>query len=175
MAATVLVTGATGMVGRFVVQALLGQGYAVRGQYRRSPAEISGVEWRRWDLASSIALAPLVEGCDAVIHLAGELSDIGKMQRVNVDATCALASAAQANGVRYFGHASSIVVYGSPRSRKVDEKTPLLDPWSPMAKQYYAEPYMLEYARTKTMGELALRELDPAMRVDLLRPAVVAD
>lgn len=175
MAPTVLVTGATGMAGCFVVPALLEAGYAVRGQYRRSPADIPGVEWKRWDLADNRPLAPLVEGCDAVIHLAAELSDIVQMQRVNVDATRALASAAQANGVRYFGHASSIVVYGSPRIRKVDEETPLLDPSRPTAKQYYAEPFMLEYARTKTLGELALRDLDPAMRVDLLRPAVVAD
>jgi nucleoside-diphosphate-sugar epimerase len=163
------------MAGRFVVPALVAAGYSVRGQYVRAPADIPGVEWRRWDFLDSLAVAPLVTGCNAVVHLAAELSDTGKMDRLNVDATRALASAAQAEGVRYFGHASSIVVYGSPRARDIDEQTPLLDPSRPMARQYYAEPYMLQYARTKTLGEVALRELAPAMRVDLYRPAVVAD
>jgi nucleoside-diphosphate-sugar epimerase len=172
---TVLVTGATGSIGRFVVQALIGAGYLVRGQYLRAPGNVPGVDWRRWDFLESLEVDPLVDGCDAVIHLAAELSDIGKMDRINVDATRALAETAAASGARYFGHASSIVVYGSPRTRRVDEQTPLIDLARPVAKQYCAEPYMLEYARTKTMAELALREAAPAIRIDLLRPTVVAD
>jgi nucleoside-diphosphate-sugar epimerase len=157
------------------VPALIGAGYLVRGQYQRAPGNVPGVDWRRWDFLDSLEVAPLVDGCDAVIHLAAELSDVGKMERINVDATRALAVACAASGARYFGHASSIVVYGSPRTRRVDEQTPLIDLARPVAKQYCAEPYMLEYARTKTLAELALREAAPAMRIDLLRPTVVAD
>jgi len=80
---------------------------------------------------------------------------------------------AQSEGVRYFGHASSIVVYGSPRQRIVDETTPILNPYLPMVRQYHAEPYMLEYARTKTLAELAIREVGPQINVDLYRPTVV--
>ena len=175
MRPTVLVTGATGSIGRFVVPALIGAGYLVRGQYLRAPGNVPGVDWRRWDFLENLEVDRLVDGCDAVIHLAAELSDIGKMERINVEATRALAEAAAASGARYFGHASSIVVYGSPRTRRVDEQTPLIDLARPVAKQYGAEPYMLEYARSKTMAELALREAAPEMRVDLLRPTVVAD
>jgi nucleoside-diphosphate-sugar epimerase len=157
------------------VPALIGAGYSVRGQYLRAPGNVPGVDWRRWNFLESLEVNPLVDGCDAVIHLAAELSDIGKMERINVDATRALAETAAASGARYFGHASSIVVYASPRTRRVDEQTPLIDLARPVAKQYCAEPYMLEYARTKTMAELALREAAPTMRIDLLRPTVVAD
>ena len=62
-----------------------------------------------------------------------------------------------------------------PAAAAIDEDTPIPDPAKPIAGQYYAEPYMLQYARTKTMGELAVRELAPAMRVDLLSPTVMAD
>jgi nucleoside-diphosphate-sugar epimerase len=174
MPKVVLVTGASGMAGHFIVPALVEAGLAVRAQYARAPADIPGIEWRRWDFLESLEVAPLVEGCDAVVHLAAEASDIAKMDRVNVEATRALASAAEAEGVRYFGYASSIVVYGSPRCREVDERTPLVDLSKPIARQYHAEPYMLQYARTKVMGELALHELAPAMHVDLFRPSVVA-
>jgi nucleoside-diphosphate-sugar epimerase len=127
------------------------------------------------DFLDSLEFGPLVEGCDAVVHLAAALSDVERMHRVNVEATRALLAAAQAQGVRYFGYASSIVVYGSPCRREVDETTPLLDPDAPMAGQYRAEPYMLEYARTKTLAERAVCDLAPCLPVDLYRPTVVAD
>src|SRR5262249_30216525 len=97
----VLVTGATGMAGRFIVPAVLRAGFAVRAQYLRTPGDVSGIEWRKWDFLQSLAVAPLIEGCHAVVHLAAELSDVAKMDRVNVDATRALASAAAAGRVRY--------------------------------------------------------------------------
>jgi nucleoside-diphosphate-sugar epimerase len=97
------------------------------------------------------------------------------MSRVNVDATRELVAAARSCGVRYFGHASSIVVYGSPRQRTVDEATPLLNPHAPIARQYNAEPYMLEYARTKTLGEAAIRASRASCNIDFYRPTVVAD
>lgn len=113
---------------------LIGAGYLVRGQYLTAPGNVPGVDWRRWDFLESLEVDPLVDGCDAVIHLAAELCDIGKMERINVDATRALAEAAAACGARYFGHASSIVVYGSPRARRVNEQTPLIDLARPVAK-----------------------------------------
>jgi nucleoside-diphosphate-sugar epimerase len=175
MGSTVLVTGASGMAGRFVVPALQRLGLAVRGQYRREPGNSPGVDWRQINFLERSDFTELVAGCDAVIHLAAELGDISRMTRVNVVATRALLAAAQAGGLRYFGHASSIVVYGSPLRRFVDEATPLLDPNASIARQYNAEPYMLEYARTKTLGELAIRDYRPSINVDLYRPTVVAD
>ena len=60
-------------------------------------------------------------------------------------------------------------------AKNVDEATSLLDLDAPIARQYTAEPYMLEYARTKTLGELAIRAFRPSFNVDIYRPTVVAD
>jgi nucleoside-diphosphate-sugar epimerase len=163
------------MAGRFVVPALQRLGFRVRGQYHREPGKAPGVDWRQMNFLERLDFDELVTGCDTVVHLAAELANVSRMNRVNVDATRALLAAAQSRGVRYFGHASSIVVYGSPRRRTVDEVTPLLDPDAPIARQYNAEPYMLEYARTKTLGELAVRASRPSFNVDLYRPTIVAD
>jgi nucleoside-diphosphate-sugar epimerase len=171
---TVLVTGASGAAGGYVIPALQSRGFKVRGQYRQKPGRTQGVEWRRMNFLESLNFHPLVEGCDAVVHLAAELSDVSRMDRVNVEATRMLLAVAQSEGVRYFGHASSIVVYGSPRQRFVDETTPTLNPSASMLRQYHAQPYMLEYARTKTLAELAIRDLNPQINVDLYRPTVVA-
>jgi len=171
----ILVTGATGFAGRYIVKALQQKGFRVRGQYRHRPGEDPLVEWRAWDFLDSLDVGPLVEGCAGVVHLAAALNDVDQMNRLNVETPHALAQAATQAGVRYFAHASSIVVYGSPKAPLVTETTPRLDPLKPLGAQYRAEPYMLRYAATKVLGELALEALAPPMQVDLLRPVVVAD
>jgi nucleoside-diphosphate-sugar epimerase len=171
---TVLVTGATGTAGDYVIPALQSRGFRVRGIYRRKPGTNQGVEWRRMNFLESMDFHALLEGCDAIVHLAAELSDVSRMYRVNVEGTRELLAAAQSAGIRYFGHASSTVVYGSPRQRLVDETSSILNPGASMVGQYHAEPYMLEYARTKTLAELAIRDLNPQTNVDLYRPTVVA-
>lgn len=163
------------MAGRFVLPALQQLGFAVRGQYSRRPGSRPDVDWRQMNFFESLDFSTMVAGCDAVIYLAAELTNVAQINRVNVDATHALVAAAKSAGVRYFGHASSIVVYGSPRLRTVDETSALLDPNAPVANQYNAEPYMREYARTKTLAELTIRESQPAFNVDLYRPTVIAD
>jgi nucleoside-diphosphate-sugar epimerase len=127
------------MVGRFVVPALTEAGFTVRGQYRRTPGKHPQVDWRQCDFSGEVAWEELVEGCQAVIHLAAELHNIEVMHRVNVDTTRLLAKAAAAQGGRYFSHASSIVVYGSPRKRDVDEQSKVIDPGQPLDRQYRAE------------------------------------
>ncbi len=163
------------MVGRYVIPTLRGLGFQVRGQYNRERGATQGVDWRRMNFLESLDFGPLVEKCDAIVHLAAEIKNVSWMDRVNIEATRALLAAAQSEGARYFGYASSIVVYGSPRRRTVGETTPLLDPHVPMIRQYHAEPYMREYARTKTLAELAIRDFQPKINVDLYRPTVVAD
>uniref|UniRef100_A0A7C4LNA3 TIGR01777 family protein n=1 Tax=Schlesneria paludicola TaxID=360056 RepID=A0A7C4LNA3_9PLAN len=65
----VLVTGATGLVGRHVVPLLTTQGHDVLRLTRRTPTEPNDVVWNpeRGDLPSA-----RLEGLDAVVHLAGE-------------------------------------------------------------------------------------------------------
>lgn len=176
MPTTILVTGASGALGRHLVPELQHSGYQVRGHYCRSrPCEVEGVDWCRMNFLETLDFSELVGGCDGVIHLAGETNNGSLMYRVNVEATKALLAAAQSAGVRYFGYASSIVVYGSPRRRVIDESTPLLDPRASLVRQYRADPAMLEYARTKVLAEQAITESRPNINVDIYRPTLVAD
>ncbi len=164
-----LVTGATGAIGSKVTAALLDSGARVRGQYARAPGSDPRIEWRQANFSESLDVDRLVEGCDGIIHLAGEVARADAMHRVNVDATEALIKAASKAGVRYFGHASSMVVYGSPDRRDIDEQTPIVNPFFPMSKQFYAAPTAQEYARTKAMAEMVIRQADPGLNLDILR------
>ena len=69
----VVVTGATGFIGRPLVRALLAAGHAVTALTRaakRAPDLATRVV--ETELESAAALAPLLDGQDAIIHLAGE-------------------------------------------------------------------------------------------------------
>ncbi|HEX4574092.1 MAG TPA: NAD(P)H-binding protein, partial [Gemmatimonadales bacterium] len=74
-------TGATGFVGRHVAALLSRRGHHVRALARpRARARLSGepaVELVAGDLADPGALAALVQGADAVIHLVGIIVESG--------------------------------------------------------------------------------------------------
>ena len=171
--AKVLVTGAGGKLGQVVVHELALGGHDVLALYRSKPGEIAGVEWVAGDILKPEGFVHHLEACDAVIHLAAELSDVRVMDAVNVEATCALLELSKNCGVRYFGFASSLVVYGSPAQPQVDEGSAIIDSDQPILGQYIAEPYMLDYARTKAAAEKELRRRCDGLALDIYRPTVV--
>jgi len=118
----VLVTGATGFCGRALVAALADAGYAVRAAVRRAPAPPlrAGVELvTHEDLAGPVAWERLLAGVDAVVHLAGIAHASGRIpeeryDRINHQATAALARAAALSGVRHFIFVSSVRAQSGP-------------------------------------------------------------
>lgn len=170
--ARVLVTGGTGKIGRALVAELLRRGYQVRLVTSQRQLAMPGVDVRTMDWLETLDFGPLVEGCEAILHLGAELHDENKMQRVNVEATAALAAAAEAKGVRFFGYASSASVYGSPTSRVVTERSPVVD--EPGVK-YLNVPYLRTYGATKLAGERRIREVAKSVSYVIYRPTVVVD
>ena len=69
MAATIAITGATGFVGRHLVDRLTGQPHVVRALSRRGT--IPGTVTVAGDLGDEARLRQLVDGADHVVHLAG--------------------------------------------------------------------------------------------------------
>jgi nucleoside-diphosphate-sugar epimerase len=116
----VLVTGASGFLGRAVVAALADNGYNVRAAVRRLPAPAFGdrVEtMRHADFTQSVDWRPLLEGVDTVIHLAGITRSGSRHEiydRVNRQATAQLADAAAKAGIGHFIFISSIRAQSGP-------------------------------------------------------------
>lgn len=174
----VLLTGATGLIGRVVVSDLLDRGYLVRATTSRPvPNEAGGqqVEWRHFDFSQDTGYEDLVSGCDAILHVAGEKGRIDRMRRVNVDATGYLAEAAERAGVKAFCYTSSVAVYGSGLERTMSEDAPVLTVDRDERSEYWALEYVRMYARTKLAGELALRRAARNVRYVVLRPTFVVD
>ena len=72
----VVVTGATGLVGSFLIEELLKQGHAVRAISRRSfpSPNPSVLEWFQGDLLDPLFLAETFAGATHVFHCAGLVS-----------------------------------------------------------------------------------------------------
>jgi nucleoside-diphosphate-sugar epimerase len=174
----VLITGATGKIGRHVVEELLARGYHVRALTSKPVTAASPrdrLEWRQLNFQESLHFDSLVQECAAVIHLGAELSVTERMQRSNVDATRALAEASERAAVKFFCYTSSVSVYGSSRRRRVLEDTPVLTADRDVSNEYWAGDVLRCYGRTKLQGELAINAVAQKVEYVILRPTLVVD
>src|SRR3954447_25444685 len=100
----VLVTGATGVFGRDVVERLLRNGHDVVGMSRRVPASMpKGMIHVAADIQDGIAVSKAMAGCDAVVHLAWTVTphkDDDLTRSVDLGGTTNVLDAMEANGVR---------------------------------------------------------------------------
>ncbi|QGY04692.1 NAD-dependent epimerase/dehydratase family protein [Methylobacterium mesophilicum SR1.6/6] len=172
----VLLTGATGRIGRVVLADLAARGYRVRATTSKSlplDSRAPGLEWRHFDLLRQDGYDALVEGCDAILHIAAEMHDPARMPQANVEATRLLAAAGERAQVRTFVYTSSVAVYGSGRGRIMSEDAPVLTADRDVPNEYWAIDQTRAYGRTKLAGELALAAEARLTRYVALRPTVV--
>lgn len=182
---TVFVTGATGFVGRSLCLRLLASGYAVVALVRNQQkadllAEqcskhahlhfcVGGELTPSTDWAALLGSAP--EPIDVVIHLAARVhvmqdnaaDPLQAYRQMNVDVTHALASAAQACGVKRFIFMSSIKVNG--------ESTHPQQPFTELSKPEPVDPYGV----SKLEAETAIKDIcqQGDMSYVILRPPLI--
>jgi len=104
----VLLTGATGYVGGYVLDALLAHGHAVRALVRSAEglALREGVEVHQADVTDPASFGHAFHDVDAVVHLVGIIEEHPSkgvtFERLHVDATRHVVTAARAEGVGRF-------------------------------------------------------------------------
>lgn len=126
----VVVIGATGNVGTALVRSLGGDERVdeIVGIARRRPTvQLPRTVWREADIATA-DLRPLLDGADAVVHLAWLIQpsrDERATHAVNVEGSAAVFAASGEVGVGALVYASSVGAYSpGPKDRAVDESWP---------------------------------------------------
>lgn len=163
--ARVLVTGASGLLGRSVAQRLADLGYQVT-TFQRSASGVVGARDVRGSLTDDDAVAQAVDGQDAIVHMAAKVSVSGRredFERVNILGTEKLFDAAWGAGVENILHVSSPSVAHAGSSL-------VGAPAGPPDPQH-AEGH---YARTKAEAEvLAQARGSAGVNVLIMRPHLV--
>lgn len=170
----VLLTGASGMLGRETVFALLRAGYDVRA-FQRGDAGIAEVlpesvtdrfSQVRGSVNDAAVLSQALDGVDGVIHMAAKVSVVGDWadyERVNIEGTRALLDAAREAGIRKFLNTSSPSVAHTGSAIEGEGNPP--------ASPEHARG---NYARSKAAAEQLALSYDSAdFWVGVLRPHLV--
>lgn len=117
----VLVTGASGFIGQALCQALVAEGYEVRGLVRSGTCNVAGMTIVQGELGDEAVLKAALQDIECVVHLAARthliadtvVDPLAEFRTVNRDATLRLAALAQDAGIKRFIFMSSIGVNGS--------------------------------------------------------------
>jgi len=149
----ILLTGATGFIGAYLLRLLVTKGYSVRALRRAgSPMDLvrdvaDRVEWVEADVTDLFALEAAFDGVTRVCHCAAMVSfhpkDYRRMMQVNVEGTANMVNLALDFGVKKFVHVSSIAALGRTKNRpNLDEKSK----WVPGKgnSQYAVSKYLSE-------------------------------
>lgn len=106
----IALTGGTGFVGKRLIDLAVTAGHEVRALTRRPQPDRPGVSWVAGALDTPAALADLVAGAGAVIHVAGVVNapDRAGFALGNIEGTQAMIDATVAARVARFVHVSSL-------------------------------------------------------------------
>lgn len=163
----IALTGASGYTGGRLLAALLKAAHAVsalvRPQSITSALAASGARIVPGDVQDATAIAALVEGAEAVVHVAAVYRTAGHPEAyyraVNVEGARLLAEAAASAGVQRFVHTSTVGVHGAVEYPPASEIAPLRPGDT--------------YQRSKLDGERAVVEVAArtGLRTVVIRPA----
>ena len=171
----ILVTGGTGFLGSYILQALVEKGYPVRALRRSNktpswiPAAIlNRIEWINGDVLDVVALEDAMQGVDKVIHSAAIVSfskkDRREMYSINVDGTANVVNIALENNINKLVHISSVAALGrTAGGGHVTED-----------KKWEETKVNTHYARSKYKGELEVwRGIGEGLDAVIVNPSTI--
>ncbi len=175
MGKKILVTGASGFLGSYLLVTLRQLGYQVRALVRnqKRPAwieadKLKDVEWVEGDILDIISLEEAMEGMDVVIHSAAMVSfapqDSKQLYQVNTEGTNNVVNAALEKRIKRLVHISSVAALGRVAGGGwVDEKA-----------KWKEGPLHTHYARSKFQAELhAWRGFSEGLDTVIVNPSTI--
>ncbi len=168
----ILLTGASGFLGSYILDLLCSKGYRVIAIKRPSShtalLKHLDVEWLNADLFDNTVLHDALKETDTVIHAAGLVSfhakDKKSLFKVNVEGTANLVNLSLESKIKRFIHISSVAALGIvPDNRMVNENHFGTE-----------EKFSTQYAMSKYLGELEVwRGMAEGLDALILNPSII--
>jgi nucleoside-diphosphate-sugar epimerase len=159
----VLVTGARGFIGKYLVAMLLRQGAEIKGLTIDAGPARDQVRWARGDITDHSSIKGVCQDIDVIFHLAA-ISNVDASVRdplrtinTNTMGTANLLEEARAGGAKKFVYISSAHVYGVPRYVPVDEAHPTVPREAYAASKIASEQIVQAYANSYGLDFAILR------------------
>jgi dihydroflavonol-4-reductase len=168
----ILVTGASGFIGRNLVPRLVELGHNVNtfGRTKILPASISRFNLNHYcgDITDYQAVADAVQNMDIVFHLAGLVSyrkkDLDKIYTINVTGTSNVMQACLDYKIKRVIHTSSVAAMGIPPAGTIGNET--ID--------YNLSNLGLSYCDTKHLGEQeVMKRVKRGLPAVILNPGII--
>lgn len=169
----VLISGASGLIGSALCEALLGRGEEVVGLSRdpgRAAAAQPAVDWHGWDPAEERPPAAALEGVDAVVNLVGEPINqrLTQAAKDRIHASRVRATKNLVDGMLGAGPSPPVLVSQSATGLYGDRGAEVVDESAPPAPEWIGQ-LVVEW-------EAAAREAETGgVRVAILRTGLVLD
>ena len=171
----ILVTGATGFLGSYLLRQLLhaGEREVLALKRKDSPMGLVSdiadqVRWVEGDILDILRMDEVMQGVQKVYHCAAMISlnskDAKRMKQINVEGTANVVNAALVSGVKKFLHVSSIAAIGRTKPQQhINENS-----------KWERSPYNSNYSISKYLSEQEVwRGQAEGLNVVVINPGVI--
>ncbi|MBC3541857.1 NAD-dependent epimerase/dehydratase family protein [Rufibacter sediminis] len=166
----VLITGGTGLLGRFLLQRLLSEGCKVTAFYRKTLPDTShpNLHWVEGDILDPLLLRSLIQEVEEVYHCAGFVSyapqDAGLLQQVNVEGTANIVDACLIKPDVRLCHVSSIAAVNRKKGENLIHEDVKWD----MAAERSVYAFSKHYAEMEVW-----RGISEGLKAVIINPSVI--
>jgi nucleoside-diphosphate-sugar epimerase len=170
----ILVTGGTGLLGSYLLRALIQQGKDVTALYREqfpillSQDEIEKIKWCKGDILDITMLQDVMAECTHVYHCAGMVSfnpsKVEEMMKINAEGTANVVNISLECGIRKMVHVSSVSALGRKRNHStINEQV-----------KWDEEANLSEYGNSKYQAEMEVwRGISEGLDAVIVNPTII--
>ena len=167
----VLVTGASGLVGKHLIQALVQKGTPVTGLYRSAIPKFDGAEKANWiqaDILDIVALEEAMQGIQQVYHCAAIVSFDSKntkqLHQTNIEGTANVVNACLNQGIEKLLFVSSVAALGRIRENEAINET----------MNWTEETSNSAYGKSKYLAEMEVwRGIGEGLNAVIVNPVII--
>lgn len=166
----VLVTGATGLLGSYLIKELLPLGQPIRALYHRARTSLphhDKVEWIQADILDMPRLEEAMQEVTQVYHCAALVSfnpdETHNLYQTNVEGTTNVVNACLGAGVRKLLHVSSVATLGKAKEEVLTESS-----------QWTESKSGTVYGKTKHLAEMEVwRGVGEGLNAVIINPSII--